>query len=107
METFYIGKDNASKLLLSNDGVAQDISSLTKVEVRYDGTTYSSEDYADAFDWTTYGEDGYLILKMGLISAITESGMDIAAEIIAYDSDNINGIVWGTFEVEMKDLSEE
>lgn len=106
-EVFYVGKDNASRLLLKLDDVAQNITSFTKAEIRFNGITYSSTDFADAFDWATEGADGILILQAGLISSIIAAARDVATELIVYDPQNTNGIVWDTFDLDMKLLTEE
>lgn len=106
-EVFYVGMDNASRLLLKSDGAVQDLSEVTKVAIRFDGTTYSSADFASAFDFVTEATDGILTIQAGLISSITASSIDVQAELILYDPVNTNGIVWGTFTMDMKLLSEE
>ena len=104
METLYTSRDNAIDLLLKSDGVAEDISSITKAEVRFLGATYSSATDADAFDWTTDGTNGILTLQLGKISALP-AGRDRNTEVIIYDATNVNGIVWATFDLKVIDIT--
>ena len=105
-ETFYLNKDNVSRLELRTGGALQDISTLTKVEIKISGVVYSSADHADAFDWTTEGSNGILHLALGKISNLVAS-RDKKAELILYDASNPNGIVWGTIDVKILDLADE
>lgn len=93
--TFYVGRDNEFTVTILSDGAAFDLAALTKVGIVFGGTEYDSDDYADAFDWTT-GGTGEISFYLGKISTITEAAVDSKAEIILYSNDSPNGIVWDT-----------
>jgi len=99
---FYKGYDNPQVLELKTGGVAQDLAAVSKVEVTFNGNTYDSDTYADAFDWTTDSME--LVLRLGLIPGI-EVTKDKKSEIVTYDPSNPNGFVWGRVLIIMDEVS--
>jgi hypothetical protein len=92
-ETVYLGHDNTMDLLLKAGGSAQDLSSVTRMTLAVGDDTVNSDEDADAFDWDT-GTTGKVIISLG--------DQDLAegrhrAELVVYDPDNTNGVVWGRF----------
>jgi len=102
-ETVYVGYDNLIDLLLKSDGVAQDIRTTTKAAIVFNGYEYNSTNFADAFDWTTNGANGIIQLDLGSISGI-ETGRDKETELIIYDPNYTDGLVWGTFDLEIIEI---
>jgi hypothetical protein len=100
-EKTYRGYDNINDLLLKADGVAQDISSITKAAFIYNGKEFNSTNFATAFDWSTDGSDGVIHLKIGKIGSSIDVGRDKEAELILYDANYPNGHVWGTFDLQV------
>lgn len=96
-EVVYSGYDNPHKYILKEDEVAltsSQMSAITKVAVRFSGETYDSDDFPDAFDWSTERDTGTLSVKLGRLGL--PDGRDRKTELIIYDSVNTNGIVWAT-----------
>ena len=105
----YKGRDNTLALQLSSTdelGVVTypDLAdSVTNIDLILKGVCYSSSDYGTAFDFTTEGDLGILILKLGLIPDL-QVVKDSAAEIITYDASNAEGVVWGTIPIKVIEL---
>jgi len=104
-EIVYPGRDNVHKRYLKSNDAAVDISGATSFELRFNGTTYDSDTYSDYFDWTTEGTLGILSLTLGMILAgVDEGTRDYGSELIYYDSEYTNGIVWGSIDIWVKDV---
>ena len=93
-EEQYIDRDNIIDLLLKADDVAQDLSSLTKIDLVVGDTTIS-DSTAGSFPvkWST-GTTGKIQLQLG------DQGLTagiFTAKIIIYDATYPNGLVWDTF----------
>lgn len=102
METIYVGRDNLINLLLKADGVVQDLTAVTKIELLYKEGYYDSDNFASAFDYSTYATSGIVILDIGSIGL--EAGQDKNAELIVYDASNASGIIWDTFDLKVIEL---
>jgi len=94
VEIQYIDRDNVIDLLLKADDVAQDLSSVTKIDLVVGDTTIS-DSTADSFPikWST-GTTGKIQMQLG------DQGLAAGiqtAKIIIYDATYLNGMVWGTF----------
>lgn len=92
VERVYNGYDNTIDLLLKADGVAQDLSSVTRMTLEVGDVTVDSDESGDAFDWDT-GTTGKVVLALG-DQDISAGGYD-DAKLTVYDTENTNGIVWG------------
>lgn len=97
VEIVYLGADNVIDLVLLEDGVAVDLSAVTKMTLNFNSTMINSDTSPDAFDWST--GDGKLSLALGAESIMTAL---YDAELTVYDSQNTNGVVWGIFKVVVK-----
>jgi len=94
-EIVYDGHDNTIDLLLKADGVAQDLSAVTRMTLEVSDTTIDSDVSGSAFDWDI-GTTGKIILALGAESLT--AGTYIAT-LTVYDGDNTDGIVWGSFKL--------
>ena len=100
-EIVYEGHDNKINLLLRADGEAVDLSSVTKMELKLDDTTISSQDYPSAFDWNSSSTTGEVILDLGDVGL--EEGHYVAW-LVVYDSTNTDGIVWDKFHLVVREV---
>ena len=106
METVYRGYRNVSAKKLKKAGKTlfpAQMTAITKVGVVYLGTLYDSTTYPDAFDWITRADEGIISFSLGVIPGI-QIGRDKRAEIIVYAEDYVEGIVWGTLDIQVIDL---
>jgi hypothetical protein len=93
-EIVYLGHNNTIDLLLKADGVAVDLSSVTRMVIELNnGTEIDSVDNPAAFDWTT-GITGKLSLSLG--DEVIAAGR-YSAVLVVYDPTNLDGIVWNKF----------
>ncbi len=90
-EVVYLGRDNSMDFILKADGVAQSLSSVTRMELVISGVTYSSVT-AGYFDWSG-ATTGFVAITLGQSSVLSPGTYD--AELILYDASNDNGIFWG------------
>jgi len=91
-EHVYLGHDNTIDLLLTADGAAVDLSSVTRMTLELDaGTTIDFDESPAAFDWDT-GTTGKLVLALG---GETIPAGTYRTTLTVYDPDNAAGIVWG------------
>lgn len=105
MENMVVWKDRANPIFiqLTQGGVAlesDDIDLITKAELHYKGGYYSSTDYPDYFDLSTYKADGKIVIKPGLLPLTV--GND-AAELIIYDATNTEGLFWMQIATQVRD----
>lgn len=94
-ENVYLGHDNTIDLLLKADGVAVDLSAVTRMTLEVGDDTVDSGESPDAFDWDT-GTTGKVILNLGGESLTPRT---YRATLTVYDPDNTNGIIWGKFKL--------
>lgn len=101
-EIVYRDHDNTIDLVLKSDGIAQNLSGVTKITATFDDTLVSSTDKAAGLiTWDQAGYDtGEIRIAIGgeLITAKTYN-----VPIIVYDAANANGVVWGYIVIEVKD----
>lgn len=99
-EIVYLGRDNTIELLLKADGVAQDLTPVTKMVLKDEdgGWELDSSLLPALFDWNT-GVTGKLVLDLG--SSNIPPGY-YTCSLIVFDSSNTNGIVWGNFVIEFR-----
>ena len=103
-EKNYIGYDNVNDLLLKENGVIEDISTITKAAFIFNGNEYNSDNFPSAFDWSTDGASGIIHLSIGKIGSSISKGRDKKTELILYDANYPNGHVWGTFDLEVLEI---
>lgn len=94
MERVYLDRDNTIDLVLMADGVAADLSAVTRMTIAFGDTDVDSATAASVFDWS--GGSGLLTLQLG--------GQEIAvgrydARLVVYDASHANGLVWGDIEI--------
>lgn len=99
IERVYKNRDNTVDLLLKADGVAIDLSAITKMGLVGDGWAVDSDSDPTVFNFSTGG--GVVVLSLGSISAIPTGKGRVA--IIIYDDDNTDGICWGKFFIYVED----
>ena len=88
-----LGRDNVVTLAFTNDGVAVDLSAVTRyLLILSAGVTIDSQVELTVFDAT--GGGGMLDLKFGNLVAPPAAGDYAAAQIVTYDASNPQGIVW-------------
>jgi len=90
-ETVWNGHDNRVELELREDGVAKDLSGVTRVTLTVAGQMLDSDQDADLFDWG--GGGGRLVMDLG--GAGLAPGNRLAAKLVVYDAEHDDGIVWG------------
>ena len=100
-EIVYLGHDNTIDLILKADGVAQDLSSVTKITATFESTTIESTDHAAGVVlWNNDGYDtGEIRLDLG-DQSIDPGGYDVP--IVTYDPSNANGVVWGKIHIAVR-----
>ena len=107
-ETTYESYGNSIGIILKtrNSGEQQtsavDLTGVTRVVLKAGSTEIDSDkaEYADVFDWDTGITGG---IQMTLGNTGLSSGRH-RAWLITYDPANLDGIVWGSFELNMVDL---
>lgn len=92
-ETIHIGYENSIDLSFVTDGVATDLSNITRMTVEFGDDTVDSDTSPDAFDWSD-AEYGKMYLKFGYESIEVGS---YHALVTVYDVVNTEGIVWNSF----------
>lgn len=101
-EVVYKDHDNTIDLILKSDGIAQDLSGVTKITATFGDTLVSSTDKAAGLmTWDQAGYDtGEIRIAIGGESITAET---YNVPIIIYDAANANGVVWGYIVIEVKD----
>jgi len=105
-EIVYLSRDNTVDLLLKADGVAQNLSSVTRMIVKQENDDWAidSDVYSDAFDWAP-GVTGKVILDLADAMAAGNENVPAATymvRLVVYDPTNTNGVVWSTFVIIVK-----
>jgi len=92
-ETVYINRDNVVDLLLSVDGVAQPLDSVTQIDLKLGDITVSNTLSTEwPIKWLGLGTDGKIQIKLGDELSENYRGR---MWVIVYGLDNLDGIVWG------------
>jgi hypothetical protein len=102
-ETIYVDRENKFDLLLKLDGSAANLTDINKVEILFQESYYDSDNFPDAFDYATQATGGIITFDLASIASF-EGGRDKKTELILYDNTNPDGIVWGTFDLIVKEL---
>ena len=92
--TVWNGRANPIYIQLSKMGsllTADEMAAITKVEMKCANAFYSSEDFAECFDLTTFAAESKIMVKPGLLGLPV--GQD-TVEVIIYDSAKTEGIMW-------------
>ena len=90
--------DDSIELELKENGLAYDISGMTRVTINIDGTTYDSATLGgvgagEEFD-VSQGATGKLILRLGNLTSPPSAGFHPDCLITLFDASNPNGIPW-------------
>jgi hypothetical protein len=94
--TIYKNRDNTVDLEMRADGRFVNISGTTKMVLTIGDTVIDSSRYASAFDWSTNGSAGQLILDLGRLNPILAMrNATYLATLDFYDAQYTNGIRWG------------
>lgn len=103
-EIIYLGNDNAIDLQLKADGVAQDLSSVTKIVAKIEDVEITNI-VGDAWPikWLGLGLTGKIQLQLGS-QALTVSSSSQELWLILYDAVNTDGIVWGSIKVRVRQI---
>jgi len=93
IDTIFLGSDNTNELLLKVDGVSQDLSSVTQIDLEFDDGKKVSNSTGSAYPikWIGTGETGKVVLQVGG-EDITEG--ERTASLVTFDPIATNGIVW-------------
>lgn len=100
----YKDRDNSFILTIKKNGVTlteAEMSSITKFEIKYNGSYYNSTDDPGGFDITNSA--GTVEIFPNEFDLAVSSG-DIV-EIIVYDIEYTDGFVWDQFILEIKNVA--
>lgn len=102
--TIYEDRDNSFSLTLKKNGVALDsdeMSAITKFEIKYRDTYYNSEDSPTAFVIDT--ANSTVTIKPWILNLPASSEKGDTVEFIVYDAiDYTHGLVWSQFTLIVK-----
>ena len=103
-ETIYKNRDNTISLELRSNGIAQDVSAATKISIKIgDVTIDSATAGAGVFDFTTYGSQGRVDIKLGHLAQIKAMRpVKYRARVTVYDTTYPSGRVWDDMMIEVK-----
>ena len=98
--SIFQGRDSNLRYQLLNDGVAQDLTNLSKIEqvfsttIKLTGTVGTTE----PLDFSTRKNE----LILNLANQSLTNGSYPSVKVIIYDSENNNGLIWGTISLVIK-----
>ena len=98
--TAYLGRDSNITYQLLDSGIVKDLSNLSQIDLVFGATTRvtGSSGSITPIDFTTNTDR--MVLKLGAQSISAGSYPNV--EVIVYDGDNPNGLVWGTISLVVK-----
>lgn len=105
IEYIYLGNDNAIELILKEDGVAVDLSGVTRTTLSFDSTTIDSATvgFGAGLAFDVSEGSGKLVMRLGdLVDGLGAPLIPVghyAAELVIYDSEHDDGIVWGKINI--------
>jgi len=105
-EYVYLDRNNPISFILKENGSAISstvMSAISKVEIQYQGLSYTSASYTSSFDFTTYASTAKIIAYLGTIGLPV--GRDYEAELLIYSPTNPEGLVWDTIDLQVIDDS--
>jgi hypothetical protein len=97
-ELLYINRDNIINLQLNDNGIAQSLASVTKIDAKIGSTLITNDvptDWPIKWSGLTTGEVRF---RLGPVLPSTLAGR-AKLWLIVYDASNTNGIVWGCVDV--------
>jgi hypothetical protein len=101
--TVWKGRANTQRLSLSKQYIAltaEEIGSITKIGMLYQGKIYDSTEYPTAFDLASEASTGTIVMKLGLLPLPV--GREVV-EFLVYEGVTPEGIVWHRAIVNVKD----
>jgi hypothetical protein len=100
-EIVYLTHNNTIDLILKSDGVAQDLSAVTKITATFRGITITSVNKVTGL--IKWGNAGYVTgeIRLDLGEQAIAAG-DYNVPIVVYDEINTLGVVWGYIRVQVK-----
>ena len=100
-EVLFLGRNNTIDLLLKADGVAQDLSSVTKITATIGSDLLTSTNAtAGVIRWSGDGFDTGEIRIVSGAESLAAGKYDVP--IVVYDAANTSGIDWGIVPIEVK-----
>jgi len=101
-EIVYKGYDNVINLLLKKNGVAQDLSGVTKMELLLGDVMISSDNQdSDPIRWA---KDGYSTGEVRLYLGPENIELDdYEASLTVFDEFYVDGLVWGKVKIYVRD----
>ncbi len=102
-ETFYRNRNNDNSLEILSNGVAQDITGTTKMQLIIGNVTYDSQFHTSVFDWSTNGATGQLDITIDPNDPVLPKEGAYKARLIIFDTTYPNGIVWCHFNAVVED----
>ena len=98
--TVYLGRDSNITFQLLDSVIVRDLSNLTQIDLVFNRTTRVTalNGVTTPIDFTTNVDR--MVVKMGGESVSAGSYPNV--EVIVYDGDNPNGLIWGTISLEVK-----
>ena len=99
--TIYTGRDTSIKYQLLDSGLVKDLSNLTKIELIFSTTVKVTGTIGRTtpIDFTTTPTE--LVLRLAAVTIASGSYPNV--QVIVYDGDNPNGLVWGSIGLVVKD----
>ena len=101
-EIVYLNRDNTIDRQLLADGsvlTALQMQAINRIDLIYNGQTFSSDDHPSVFDWTSRAAEGAVVISAGALPI--QIGTDLNADLIIYDPSNPNGIRWCSFSLKV------
>lgn len=89
----FANRSNVISLRLLSGGLAQDLTSVSRMTLEVEGTVLDSDVHTSAFDWTTNATKGEVVLNLGSFLTTPTNGY-VPAELTVYDPVYSNGLVW-------------
>lgn len=101
----YKNTDTPADVELRSDGVAQDISASTRMTLKLaDNVVIDSRQETSSMDWTSYGADGHLVLKLGTLDKIVAlRPAKYVTRLTVYDLTYPRGLVWGDLVIKVEE----
>jgi len=101
-ENIFLTHDNIISFRLIEDGVAQSLSAVTKITATFGAITVTSNDHENGT--IKWNNAGYSIgeVRMDLGGENIPAGL-YHVPIVIYDTDNLNGLVWGYMAIKVVD----
>lgn len=96
-EIIYLGRDNAVALLLKAEGVAVDLSGVTRIDLKIGSTVITSIDRAaGSIRWAQQDyQTGEVRIFPAGITGLEASALKRIGYLVVYDATNEDGLVWG------------